>query len=295
VAPAFLLLDLGDGPRGAVERAEHAVDARLGVEAKLLEVDLLPVDLGQARQERRRRCALEPRLDRPVLLGHEGADLALALADDANRDRLHAPGREAAPHLLPQERRELIADEAVEDAPGLLRLEPVLVDRNRVADALEHGLLRDLVEQDAVDVALARAEPLRDVPGDGLTLAVGVGGEVDVLLVLRRLPDLGEDLGLAVDHLVVGGEVVLDVDTQLRLRQVDHMADRRLHLVVPPEVLPQRLRLGRGLDDHEVLRHAHAARRRKRLPGTCSTTPRSSSASSVSSALPGGRPLSPIT
>ena len=96
---------------------------------------LLPVDLGEPRGERRRRAALEPRLDRPVLLGHEGADLALALADDAHRDRLHAPGREPAADLLPEERAELVADEPVEDAARLLRVEAVLVELARVLRA----------------------------------------------------------------------------------------------------------------------------------------------------------------
>ncbi len=35
------------------------------------------------------------RLDGPVFLWHEGADLVLALADQPHRDRLHAPGARA--------------------------------------------------------------------------------------------------------------------------------------------------------------------------------------------------------
>src|SRR6185503_2584745 len=165
------------------------------------------------------------RLDGPVLLGREGEDLALALADDAHGDGLHAPGGEPAAHLLPQERRELVADQAVEHATRLLRLEAVLVELPRVGERLEHRLLRDLVEHHAVHVLALRAELLRDVPGDGLALAVWVGREVDVLLVLRRLFDLRQHLRLAGDDLVRGLEVVFDVDAELRLGQVHHVAD----------------------------------------------------------------------
>jgi hypothetical protein len=64
-------------------------------------VQALAVDLEEVGLERRRRLAFEVGRDRPVFLLHEGPDLALALGDQAVRNRLHAPGGEAAPHLLP--------------------------------------------------------------------------------------------------------------------------------------------------------------------------------------------------
>src|SRR5207237_266549 len=272
------------------------VGARPRVEAERLVVELLAGHLGEPRHERRGRPSLEPCLDRPVLLRREGADLPLALADDAHGHRLHAARRQPAAHLLPEERRELVADQAVEDAARLLGLEAVLVERPRVLDRLEHGLLGDLVEEHAVDVLPSRPELLGDVPGDRLALAGGVRREVDVLLVLGGALDLLEDLRLALDDVVLGLEVAVEVDAELRLRKVHHVADRGLHLVVAPEVLAERLRLGGGLDDDQVLRHggqvrrAQAACRRKRLPGSWQTRPRSSSARSVSSAWGAGSP-----
>src|SRR5206468_4542540 len=289
MAPAFFSFYLGDRPVGAGEPREHLLHARLRVETEALVVEPLPPDLGETRREGRRLARLEPCLDRPVLLGREGADLALALADDADGDRLHAARREPAAHLVPEQRRELVADQPVEDAARLLRVEAVLVELAGLLERLEDRLLRDLVEQHAVDVLPPRAELLRDVPGDGFALAVGVGRQVDVLLVLGRLLDVLEHLRLALDDVVLGREVALDVDPELRLGQVHHVADGGLHLVVPPEVLAERLGLGRRLDDDEVLGHVlHAARRQKRLPGSWQTRPRSSSARSVSSAAPGG-------
>src|SRR5437870_706467 len=289
VAAPFLALDLGDGPVGASEPREHLVHARLRVEAKALVVELLARHLGEPRREGRRLARLEPRLDRPVLLVRERADLTLVPADDPAGGRPHAARREPAAHLVPEQRRELVADQPVEDAARLLRVEAVAVELAGLLERLEDRLLRDLVEQHAVDVLRPRAELLRDVPGDGFALAVGVGRQVDVLLVLGRLLDVLEHLRLALDDVVLGREVALDVDPELRLGQVHHVADGGLHLVVPPEVLAERLGLGRRLDDDEVLGHVlHAARRRKRLPGSWQTRPRSSSARSVSSAAPGG-------
>src|SRR6184192_1204502 len=289
MAPALFAFDLRDRPVGAGEPREHLVHARLRVEAEALVVELLAPDLGETRREGRRLARLEPGLDRPVLLGREGADLALALADDADGDRLHAARREPAAHLVPEQRRELVADQPVEDAARLLRVEAVLVELAGLLERLEDRLLRDLVEQHAMDVLPPRAELLRDVPGDGLALAVGVRRQVDVLLVLGGFLDVLEHLRLALDDVVLGREVALEVDPELRLGQVHHVADRGLHLVVPPEVLAERPGLGRRLDDDEVLGHGlQAARRQKRLPGSWRTRPSSSSARRVSSAAPGG-------
>ena len=44
------------------------------------------------------------RLDRPVLLGLKGLDLALTVADQAYCDRLDASGRKPLAHLAPEER-----------------------------------------------------------------------------------------------------------------------------------------------------------------------------------------------
>ena len=60
-------------------------------------------------------------------------DLAFAVDDQLDRDRLHAPGREAAADFGPEQRRDLVAHQPVEDAARLLRVHAVHVDRVRVA------------------------------------------------------------------------------------------------------------------------------------------------------------------
>src|SRR5207244_13656920 len=172
----------GDRPAAAASPRHHPPHARLRVETEPLVVEPLPPALGEPRREGRRLARLEPCLDRPVLLGREAADLALALTDDAHGDRLHAARREPAAHLVPEQRRELVADQPVEDAARLLRVEAVSVELAGLLERFEDRLLRDLVEQHAMDVLPPRAELLRNVPGDGLALAVGVGRQVDVLL-----------------------------------------------------------------------------------------------------------------
>ena len=91
------------------------------------------------------------------------------------------------------------------------------------------------------------------MPGDGLPLAVHIGGEVDGAGALGDALELRDDLALAADGLVLGLEVVLEVDPELALGQVADMPHRGLHDEVLAQVLVDRARLGGALDDHQGL------------------------------------------
>ncbi len=176
--------------------------------------------------------------------------LPLALDDEPERRRLDAAGRELGADLAPEDRRDLVAIEPVEGAAGLLGVHQAGVDVTRPLDRLEDRLPGDLVEDHAVHrhLGLQLAE---QVPGDRLTLAVLVGGEVEGVGGLERGLQLGDHLRLG--HLVGEGEVVLHVDAERAGRQVDHVADRGHHLEVGAEVLLDGLGLGGRLDDDQGL------------------------------------------
>ena len=95
-------------------------------------------------------------------------------------------------------------------------------------------------------------QDFQHVPGNRLALAVGVGGEDQLVGILDRLGDVGEPLlRLGVDlpeHVEVG----VRVDRAILRRQVADMAERGQNLVAGPEVFVDRFRLGRRLDNHNV-------------------------------------------
>ena len=70
----------------------------------------------------------------------ERADFALALDDQAQRDGLDASGGESAADLVPEQRRNLVADQTVENAARLLRFNQVDVDGRRVLERLLNGV-----------------------------------------------------------------------------------------------------------------------------------------------------------
>jgi hypothetical protein len=83
---------------------------------------------------------------------------------------------ESPAYLLPEHRRDLVAVEPVEDAPGLLRVDEPLVDLARLLEGALDRIAGDLVEDHPADRHL-RLQLLEQVPGDRLALAVLVRGE----------------------------------------------------------------------------------------------------------------------
>ena len=256
---ALLAGDIGDVKR-ALRRGLDARARRLGGVAvgdgELLE--LLPVEAGQARGEALRGMRAFG-LDAPVLAGDEGFDLLLALDDHAQRRALHAARGQTALDLAPQHRRQVEADEIVQRAPRLLGVDEIAGDRTR----LEHRFLdrarRDLGEHHALQRAVleqaALFQDLRDVPADGLTLAVRVGRQEDAFRRLRGLRDRLDVLFVLFDQVVAHREVVRRIDCTLLRDQIAHVAVRGQDVEVLAEVLVDRLGLRRRLDDEEVLGH----------------------------------------
>ena len=201
----------------------------------------------------------EERLDRPVLARREREDLALALDDEPNGDRLDAAGRQAAADLARQQRAQRVADEPIDDPPGLLGVDEVHVDVARVGERLADRGFGDLVERDPAGLVARDRGRLGDVPGDRLALAVEVGGEEDRVGAAGGLRDVRDLLAPVVRDHVFGLEVVVDVHAELALArvfgQVADMAVARQDPVIVTEIALDGAGLGRGFNDDEVLWH----------------------------------------
>ena len=185
----------------------------------------------------------EGRAQVPERRAHETLALARALDHQFHGDRLHATGREARADLAPQDGRDLVAVEAVEEAAGLLRLDQPLVELARIGERGPDRFARDLVEDQAALRDL-RFEHLHQVPTDRLAFAVFVGGEIEDVGFVERLFELRDLFLLFGGNDVHRGEVVFDVDPEprpglalllgrdlgRRVREIADVADRRLDL-----------------------------------------------------------------
>src|SRR5208282_2389911 len=194
-------------------------------------------------------------VERPVLFGAKCLALALAIDDDPQRNRLHAPGADPALDLVPQQRTYLVPNQPIEHPARLVRVEQVVIEVRGIGNGLLDRGRRDFMQQHAADVGLGLAKMIGDMPRDRLAFAVGVAGEVDVILALGGTLDLADYLLFALDYDVFGREIVLDIDPQLAFGQVHYMADRRHDLVIATEVTLDRFRLCRRFDDYEIFCH----------------------------------------
>ncbi len=77
-------------------------------------------------------------IDGPVFAALEDLDLGLALADQAQRHRLHAAGRAAARQLAPQDGREGEAHEIVQRAARQIGVDQRLVEVARMGHGVQH-------------------------------------------------------------------------------------------------------------------------------------------------------------
>ena len=210
----------------------------------------------------------EARREVPVLRVHEAHARTLAVHDDLRGDALDPTGREARLDLAPEDGRDLVAIEAVEDASTLLGLDHVLVDLPGVLEGLKDRALGDLVEHHAL-VGDLEPEHLDEVPRDRLALTILIRRQQDAVDIGEHRLQLGDLLLLRRLDNVERLEVVLDVDAKpcplllLELggdlrrvrREVTDVPDARLDDEVLTQELLEGLRLGGRLDDDEGLGH----------------------------------------
>ena len=156
--------------------------------------DAASVDREQDRLEALARLLGEGPQQIPERGRDEGHPLLFPLDDQSNRHALHAAGGKPAANLPPQQRRDVVAVEAVDDAADLLGTDQILVDLPRLRQGLADRLFGDFVEDQPVDGHL-RLEHLGQVPTDGLSLAVFVGRQIEFAGVFQERLELANLFG----------------------------------------------------------------------------------------------------
>ncbi len=109
IPPAGCFLHLGDRITYGLEISDDVL--RLLCSS---DVGFLPTDRAQARLKRRRVSRRHGSINRPVFLRLKCLNFLLTFANNTQSDGLDASGTQAPLHLLPQERADLIAHQAIE-------------------------------------------------------------------------------------------------------------------------------------------------------------------------------------
>ncbi len=189
----------------------------------------------------------------PVFLALERLDLQLALDDQAQRRALHAPGRKSAADLLPQQRRKVETHQIIQCPSCLLCIDQRHRNIAWRSNRLVHRVFGDLVEHHALDQLvlgqLLVLENLGDMPGNRFALAVRVGCQINRI---RRLDRLGNRIhmpGVALDHLILHGEIVFGIDSAGFRHQIAHVAVRSQHFKILIQIFLQRFGFGGRFND----------------------------------------------
>ena len=126
-------------------------------------------------------CLVEFGVDGPRLHGNEGFDLPLAIGDHAQGYGLDPSSRKTPLDAAPQERADLVSNQPVEDAPGLLGIDQAHIYFPGMLEGFFHRLLGDFVEDNPLGrlLVLVPSGGGLDMPGYGLALAVGVSGKIN--------------------------------------------------------------------------------------------------------------------
>ena len=180
IASRLLALNVGDGKGAGFDGFLGALG--LGLRSQVHLGQLLPVQVGQLRRDLVPAFGGEGRLDGPEFLAPEDLDFGFALADQAQRDGLHAAGRPRSRQLAPQHRRQGEADKIIERAARQIGVDQFTVQFARMIERRLDRVLGDFVEHDALylDVLerVVLVQDFADVPGNGLAFAVGVSREI---------------------------------------------------------------------------------------------------------------------
>ena len=108
--------------------------------------------------------AFEHSVKQPVFLAVKASYLVFAVNDHARCNRLHSACRQAAADLFPKQRRELVADKAVEQSARLLCIDKIVVDITGLIDAVSDYLFGYLIKGYTSCSFIGKRKKLLQVP-----------------------------------------------------------------------------------------------------------------------------------
>ena len=189
--------------------------------------------------------------DCPIFLRHKCLDFLFTVADELHGHRLHASGRKPLLDLAPEKRAELVADNAVEHTPRLLGIHTVDIDRMRLPHSRLYGRFRYFIKNDAAILLGIHSQDIGQMPGDCLSFAVGIGGQIYLVGMFCVLFQRLDQIPFAADIDVLGGKIMLDVDAELAFGQIAQMSHGGAHHILLAKIFLDGLGLGRRLDDNQ--------------------------------------------
>ena len=142
---------------------------------------------------------------------------ALAFDDQPHGHALNTTGRETSTDFFPEQLRDIKAVQAIEDAACFLSSYQSFIDLARVGQSILNGLFGDFVEHQSVDGHFG-FEDFEKVPRNGLSFAVFVRRQVELVHVFQKIFEFINLFLLVGRHDVDRGEILINIDSQVSPR-----------------------------------------------------------------------------
>ncbi len=149
----------------------------------------------------------------PVLFRHKRPDLPLTFNNQPSRHGLYSSCGQPSGDLRPQQRRNHVAHHPIEKAPGLLCINPILIQLRGVIEGFSDRFFGNLVEYNSLVTGVIATNRLAQMPGNRLPLSVEVSCQNYCVAVRRRLLQITDNFFLAGQHMVIGLPAILGVNS----------------------------------------------------------------------------------
>ena len=161
----------------------------------------------------------------PEFFRQKCQDFAFAFTDHAQCDRLHTAGAGAFFHLRPEQRTDHITDQPVKHPARLLRINQIHIDFGGILERLFDGALGNFVKGHPLEFAFKRPfEQFLQMPGNGFSFTVRVGGQINAVRLFRGGFDLFHHFRAARILHIHRRKMILDIHPDGPLRQIAHMS-----------------------------------------------------------------------
>ena len=191
----------------------------------------------------------EQRGHRPKLARTKRLDLHLAFHHKTQAHRLHPPRAARSGQFAPQHGREVKPHQIIQRAARKIGIHQRLIHLARMAHRFGHGLFGDGVKRHARNgfaLFQARLQRLLQMPRNRLALAVGVGGQNQMVIAFQRLGNGAHMLFAIGPHFPQHIKIIARIHRPILGRQIAHMAETGQNCIVWPQIFVDGLGLGRG-------------------------------------------------
>ena len=161
--------------------------------------------------------------DAVELFRNKSGNLPFLVNDQTQRNALYPAGGQSALDLAPEYRRQLKSDKTVQDPARLLGVHEVGIYPSRILYRIEYGVFGNLVEYYPAGFCRVESEGLREVPGNGLSLAVFIGCQPYGLCFRSRRLKFRNKTFLIVRDNIYRRKTMFNINAHLMITQVTDM------------------------------------------------------------------------